>query len=227
MNESSTAGTGSLASEVFPTAKREVGSRIVEGRRFLSISSTTDSEAATRRGLLLVQLYGVYEYAVRSSVRGALDHVRSESMGCSDLQGSLLSLVLDPQWMSAGTAGPERRWEARIKLIDEMASDQPLVTLNDTIFPSDGSHYRVRQLHTIWRVFGIQVPVVPDQRLRGRIAELVENRNAVAHGRRTARAVGGQLSQHEMDDRVTDTKMIANYVIDTMSDHCSAGALKA
>ena len=227
MHESSTVGTGSLASEVFTTAKREVGSRIVEGKVFLSISSITDSEAATRRGLLFVQLYGVYEYAVRSSVQGALDHIRSESLSCSDLQRSLLSLVLDPIWMSAGTAGPERRWEARIELIDEMASDQPLVTLSDTILPSDGSHYRVRQLHTIWRVFGIQEPVVPEQRLSGRIAELVENRNAVAHGRRTAREVGGRLSQQEMDNRVTDTETIANYVIDTMNHHCSAGALKA
>jgi hypothetical protein len=66
--------------------------------------------------------------------------------------------------------------------------------------------------------------VVPDPRFLGRIEELVENRNAISHGRRTAEDVGRQYSTPELEARIDDVGSIATYLIDTMQQHTDGGA---
>ena len=216
---------------MFDITRNEVTTRILEGRRLLSAISADDPQdrleaAATCRGLLFVQLYGVYEYAVRTSVQASLDFLTTASLSCVDIRRSLLTLVLHPQWTSAATAGTPRLWSQRLALLDSMANSNALTDLDNTLFPSDGSHYRANQLRTIWSIFGITLPIVPDSALIGRIDELVEKRNAIAHGRETARAIGSRHSTEEMEVRLRDTEIIAYYVIDTMNTYCLAGGLR-
>jgi hypothetical protein len=183
--------------------------------------------SATCRGLLFVQLYGVYEYAIRGSVQATLDFIRTDSLSCRDLRGSVLALVLDPTWQSAATAGLRRVWEVRSDLIRQSTDSSPLSDLNDTLFPLDGSHFRHSQLTTIWRVFGVTGDIVPDLRLLPRISELVETRNAIAHGRLTALEVGSSHSSDDMHARIRDTDRIAQHVVNELDAHCSAGGLSA
>jgi len=106
-----------------------------------------------------------------------------------------------------------------------MTNNNALTDLDNTLFPNDGSHYRANQLRTIWNIFGITLPIVPNIQLIGRIDELVDKRNAIAHGRETARAVGSRHSTAEMEVRFRDTEIIAYYVIDTMNTYCLTGGL--
>ena len=216
---------------MFRAARAEIAERVLEGSQFLRILSRLGPaearEAATCRGLLFVHLYGIYEYAVRASVQGALDFIQNESLSCADIRRSALALVLHQEWTSTCESGPSRRWSGRNQLIDKMLSKSPLGALDNTLFPTDGSHFRCRQLWTIWGVFGITLPIVPQPQLQGRIDELVENRNAIAHGRRTAHDVGRAHSDADMVARVRDTDEISSYVIDTMDSHCTSGRLEA
>ena len=223
------------ASDMFDAIGKEVALRILEGRLLLSVALSdgrpgdvgdkTKRASAVCKGLLFVQLYGAYEYAVSSSVRAALDGVKTGSMSCSEMRPSLLSLVLHSQWISASEVGRNRRWDRRLELIRSMDDEEPIVDLSDTLFPHDGSHYREGQLATIWRVFGIGVPTLPELRLRGRIEEVVDNRNSIAHGRRTPGEVGGRYSEADMNERIADIDAIAHYVIDAMKVHCESGGL--
>ena len=214
---------------MFETARLEIASRIVDVKKVLAAVGALREKpdvSSTCRGLIFVALYGVYEFAVTASVQGALRYIQSHSLSCNDIRRSLLSLVLHPSWMSANAAGRKRIWQARCELVEEMASEEPLVELDDSLFPNDGSHFGSGQLQTIWSVFGVSAPIVPEPRLLGRIEELLENRNAIAHGRRTASEVGRSYSLLEMDDRAVDIDRIANYVVATMDAHCSRGGLE-
>lgn len=203
--------------------------RIIQGTSLLSFAAAatgpTQDVAATCRGLLFVQLYGVYEYAVGTSVQAALDFIRTNGLSANNLRNSVLSLVLHPDWESVGMVGRDKVWDKRHKLLDRSIDTTPLSGLNVDLFPSDGSHYRNGQIETIWTVFGISLPIVPDRRLLGRIDELVENRNAIAHGRLTARDVGRNHSTRDMQRRIEDTREIAIYIIRTIENHCSSGQL--
>ncbi len=117
-------------------------------------------------------------------------------------------------------------WEQRLDLVAKLDSTEPLQSLDNTVFPKDGSHYRVKQLETIWAVFGLTVPVVPEQRLIGRIEELVENRNAIAHGRRAAEEVGGRYSSLEIEKTIDDVEQISSYVVTQMEAHLKDGGVR-
>jgi hypothetical protein len=117
-------------------------------------------------------------------------------------------------------------WKQRLDLVASFESTTPLKSLDDTLFPSDGSQYRIAQLETIWAVFGIVAPVVPESRLIGRIEELVENRNAIAHGRRTPEEVGGRYSIAEIEKRADDVEKIAFHLVTEMEKHFNAGGMQ-
>lgn len=215
---------------MFDAARSKVASRLLEGSKYLSLASPANPPkppdvTATCKGLLFVQLYGVYDEAVRDAVQAALDAVRTGAPGSGRLRGSLLALTLHPEWQGAADAGQARVWAKRIELIDELARGKPSSDLDNTLFPSDGSNFRTSQLETLWHVFGVTSPFVPEQRLRGRIHELVGHRNANAHGRLTAREIGSRYSLRDMELRVRDTGTIALHVIESMRAHCETGGL--
>ena len=138
----------------------------------------------------------------------------------------VLTLVLDGAFTSVAASGRGKSWEKRLDLVANFESTAPLVSLDNTTFPTDGSHYRVKQLQTIWGVFGLDVPVLPEPRLIGRIEELVENRNAIAHGRRTPEEVGGRYSASEMDKTITDIEGVGTYVVTAMEAHYKRGGVR-
>jgi hypothetical protein len=70
-------------------------------------------------------------------------------------------------------------------------------------------------------VFGIPNPVVPYGRLVGFVDEMVDHRNAVSHGRKTAYEVGRGLTTTDILDRVKFTQDICMHIIETMEQHCS------
>jgi hypothetical protein len=94
----------------------------------------------------------------------------------------------------------------------------------DDLFPFDGSHFRFQQLETIWALFGLAVPIVTANRMMGRIDELVEHRNAIAHGRATAEEVGRRFSVGDIEGRINDTQDIYIHLISSMQLHCSNAA---
>ena len=183
--------------------------------------------ASACKGLVFVQLYAMYEYSVRSAVQATLLALCDAGVEIQTIRRSLLALVLDSHWDSAAHSSRERVWDSRMALIARVDSGELTSTLRNDLFPSDGSHYRIQQLRTIWKIFSVSGPVVSECRLIGRIDELVDNRNAISHGRRTPEDVGRQYSWQEIASRVKDTVAIARYVVSSLECHVQSGGLLA
>ena len=183
--------------------------------------------ASACKGLIFVQLYATHEYAVRSAVQATLVALSAAGVEIKTIRRNLLALVLESQWESAADSGRDRVWDSRMKLIATIDSSDPTPKLSDGLFPYDGSHYRIQQLHTIWKIFSVTGPVVSEPRLKGRIEELVENRNAISHGRRTPEEVGRRYSWQDIAHRVDDTNAIASHVVSRLESHVQSGGLFA
>lgn len=190
-----------------------------------NVKPTNQREAAACRGLLFVLLYGIYEFSVRSTVQGVLSSIRLDGIPPSRIHHRALTLALHPGFISIADSSTKKVWKKRIELVSDIESSLPIASLIDTTFPSDGSHYRVQQINTIWEIFGLTVPVLPENRLIGRIDELVENRNAIAHGRRTADDVGSGFSSDDMRKRIDDIEVISIYLLTEMESHYSRGGV--
>ena len=183
--------------------------------------------ASACKGLAFVQLYATYEYSVRSAVQATLVALGAAGVEIRTLHRDLLALVLDSHWKSVSSSGRKHVWDSRGALIASIDSGELTSTLKDDLFPNDGSHYRIQQLYTIWKIFSVSGPVVSEPRLIGRIGELVDNRNAISHGRLTPEEVGGRYSWQEVASRVDDTNAIAGHVVSSLESHVQSGGLFA
>jgi hypothetical protein len=214
---------------MFPLIASEIATRLQVTREFVSLlaslQTTHPGQTSTCKGFAFIELYGTYEYTVQTAVQATLSSLRSDPVTIRQLRRELFSLVLDPHWTAAANAGRARIWDTRLSLISQLDSVESVSTLQETLFPLDGSHYRPSQLYTVWRVFGLSTTIVPAPRLLGRIDELVENRNAIAHGRITATEVGRRYSIGDVTARVDDTEAICNHIVDTLRLHYGSGAL--
>lgn len=55
--------------------------------------------------------------------------------------------------------------------------------------------------------------------MKGRLEELVTNRNHIAHGTEAAADIGGRYSMNDLDKRYKDINELCAYVISTFEQH--------
>lgn len=218
---------------MFATLQAEITNRILAADSFFRTTimplvtkvavPTSSPTAATGKGLMFVELYAIYEYTVTNIVREGIAELKRHAIPLNIVRLELLGMILDPELAAVSTCGKDRVWETRMKLFQRVNAPD-LATINDSFFPHDGSHYRIEQLQTIWDLFGITAGVLPDIRLKPLIGELVNHRNEIAHGRETARAVGGRYSITDILNRISGTQGLCVYLVSTMQSHCSVAA---
>jgi hypothetical protein len=214
---------------MWPTLVAEIASRYAAAHTyFAAIAGPQGGPAVlpppphevTAKGLIFVQMYAIYEHSVKNIVRLALAEMRGRAMPLNTIRLELMGLVLTPELQSVRDCGAETAWRSRVDLFKRIGAPDA-IDVADDVFPSDGSHYRRRQLDTIWELFGLAVPVVHTPRALGLITELVEHRNAIAHGRATAEDVGRRFSRDDCYLRLDLTRDLCTYLATTMETHCS------
>lgn len=206
---------------MFPNLQNEVLARILAAQFFFKSVLSLGKEDTTRvlKGLIFVQLYAVYEFTVVGIVRAALAEIKQRATPINTLRLELLALALHPEVSAVAECSLQRRWSTRIELFQRTDSSDA-IGIDDTVFPADGSHYRPAQLQTIWALFGISEPIVPRLRLLPLIEELVDNRNAIAHGRKTGAEVGKSYTDGEIENKILATQEICLHLIQTMEAFC-------
>jgi hypothetical protein len=99
-----------------------------------------------------------------------------------------------------------------------------LVATPDDRFPHNGTQFRKSQLDVIWNLFGIASGLLPAPPIEFFIHEMVENRNAIAHGRSTAEDVGRNHSKAGILDKIADCRSLCFHIVSELETKCSAAA---
>jgi hypothetical protein len=188
--------------------------RMISGSNTFAFSS----ELSIAKGLFFVHLYGSYEYTVVSAVQKTLSIISGMRYSVADYKPAMLSIVLDSKCKSVASVGPQKLWEKRWELFNQISPGN-IVDIDDTILPTDGSNLKYRQLESIWTTLCVSDPILPRPILRGRLEELVENRNAIAHGRDSASTVGGRYSVGDLDRRFDDINEFCIYIIQCLENY--------
>jgi hypothetical protein len=195
-------------------AQAGIGMQSASGQQAMSVVSPMRDA----KGLVFVHLYGTYEWCVVNAMREATLSLRAHGMVCSQLRPSLFSLAFNADLDSIHDGRHGDRWRKRAGIFSNVFCTS-VAKFEEGAFPYDGSHMRVSQVGTIWSVLGIGDPVVPDGRLIGRVNELVELRNGIAHGRVRADEVGRRFSVAELQSRIKDVYEYCLYVVGAIEDH--------
>lgn len=205
----------------------EATARLIEARSYLSLlgsiaratrSPTMKPRLAAAKGLFFVHLCGVYEYALTTALRESLRAINDENVPILKCQPVLLSMALDPECESLSVSGRSTVWDRRRKLFQRAKSAEP-IKINNALIPTDGRNFQFQQLQSIWDTLAINDPVLPDPRLRGKLEEIVQKRNAIAHGRETPSEVGGRFTMQELQVRYRAIDRICTHIISTFQKY--------
>ncbi len=206
---------------MFSTLKIEIEERFTAIEQFFKATRKLEkNHAVVAKGLLFVQAYAVYEYTVDISVRTAVDSIKAHEVKIQDIIPSLMALFLDPELRSLRDATRKEEWTNRVKLFERVFSNDKLDLSSDTVPPSDGSHYRYKHLCLIFSIFGIQRMPVRRRSHGQRIDEVVNNRNAISHGRETAEEIGRQYSPLQITTTIRQMKSVCMLLVNVLDEYC-------
>lgn len=205
---------------------RESTVRLGEVRSYLGMlmSAAPDSrpvyrrEAPIAKGLFFVHLYGAFEFTVSTLVQRTIEEINAMNYLVSDCKPIIWSLVLDAECNALADVRRNRMWDKRADLFERIGTSVPL-QISISLMPTDGRIFGNSQLESIWRSFSVQDPVHPRPSLRGRLEELVESRNAIAHGRESPAKVGARFTWMELEVRLHDLDELCTHLIVSLDSY--------
>lgn len=209
---------------------RSVDPRLAEVKKVLALIKKLESNAvadrdpisaenaAILRGLFFVQLYGVIEFAISLSVQVLLQEMTKAAVPFRRFEHHIHAVALDDLFRSLSDPGLKLRWPKRKELLAKQISTEPCC-LNDTVFHDQLQNIWFETLQSIFEYLCIQRNAVPEERMRGYIDEIVDNRNAVAHGRQSAQGVGRRITSSDLEERLDAVARVVDHVLTSFDDY--------
>jgi hypothetical protein len=211
---------------MFSDIKSNSSTLLIEVRDYLSLIDNLNSitpltpsvSLNCAKGLFFVHLYGAWEFTVKAIIVRTIELINSSNTKIIDCKTNFLCLALNNHLDALSSVGSSKKWDKRHGLFSDLYSNE-IVTITVETFPTDGKNIRKSQLESIWNSFCIPDPIFPRMELNGRITELVENRNKVAHGSDSASNVGRAFTPTDLLNRYNDINELCTYLILTFEDY--------
>jgi hypothetical protein len=206
---------------MFENIKSESTRRLIEVRETIKYIRSFEARKRAQppniaitsmKGLFFVQLYGVYEYTLCSCISTTLEIISNENIKISQFRPRFLSIALNSDIVSLTMIGDGKKWERRWGFFDLFDQDN-IVNFPNDLIPTDVKNIRYKQLESIWNSFSIQEPILPRPKIGGRIQELVDLRNAIAHGNESPSEVGKRFTPDDLQKRFEDINEFCTYCI--------------
>lgn len=173
---------------------------------------------ASLRGLFYVSCYGALEWTVTSGVQAYLRSIDDDAVPFNRLDWVFNSVTMDAFFKSVASSGTNGKWSARRRMFEAFANDTHCkpseVSMGDLL-----SNIWPKTIEEIFQCFGIAKPWTNDLSNLGYMKELVEKRNAVAHGRETATEAGEGTTFAQLDKIHKATSGVALYFLSAIEEH--------
>ncbi|MFI9574593.1 HEPN domain-containing protein [Microbispora rosea] len=160
--------------------------------------STEADVSREARGLAIVLLFAAYENLLYSLCRTLLESAAKSRARGRRLKPGLQLFLAHSELSGLADGGKSRIWrDAGIDLIKAL-NERPVTELNKGLFPADGSFMKASQVRLFCSIFDLGDPGPILREIWPRINTVVEQRNAIAHGRMTPDEVGRNYSHDDL-----------------------------
>jgi RiboL-PSP-HEPN len=149
------------------------------------------------RGVAVVLLYAAYEHLISTLTLDLAAEAKAAAIPNLALARGFKVFALVGSLKSVQgcrAVGPQHAFQVMDALADPLSS-----TIEATWFPDDGSHFRSSQVKSICSILGLSEPETILGRAWDRIDTIVDERNAIAHGRRRPDEVGRRFSKPDLE----------------------------
>lgn len=170
------------------------------------------------KGLFFVYIYGVYEATISQTVIRCIELINNSNVNISSCREELLCLILNDEYNSIKSVGANKRWEKRWEVSSKFI-ENGIVKINANIIPTDGKNYRHSQLKSVWTSFGVENNILPRNEIGGRIDEMVNFRNDIAHGNDSPKNIGKKFTISDLESKFNDINEYCTYIVDVFEDY--------
>jgi hypothetical protein len=199
--------------------------RFKEVRSFLSLIRTredaeglaTTDDTKMLRGLFLVHLYAAFEMSVNAIVQEALREISIKKITYADMEIRFNAISLSNLFQAyADSKGKKIR--KRLDILDGQHSSSQC-NINDTIFSDKLQNVWATDLSDVCDCFCFSPTLISDPKTRTYVDEIVERRNAVAHGRESPVDAGSRLNANELEKRLIAIQFASETLADGFELH--------
>lgn len=175
------------------------------------------NELLVLRGLFFVHLYSVLEFAVTSGASRALTLISEQKIICKSIKPPLLALAADSLFSKIKHSSFLKQIEDRLELLDGQHLSKQC-TVREEVFGKYLQNIYPETIEIIFSVLCINKKIVPEDRVRGYICELTNNRNSVAHGRESTAYIGSRRRHIELVTILEAIAAFIDYFYDCLSE---------
>ena len=208
---------------MFPSLRTDISARFAAVETHLKVAPRKPPDfAKSIRGLAFIQIYGSYEYTVRTLTDAVLSHITLRGHRFYRLRPSLLAVFLDAELNSFEDVGEDKEWDRRLALFEKAFSRNLIPAVS--VRPHDGSHFRHTQLQMLFRALGITRALTLRKRHLYLIDEIVDKRNSIAHGEESPIDVGSRYSRQDMLQKTQNMRSICLRLVSVLEEYCASPA---
>ncbi len=176
----------------------------------------TPSEVKIMRGLFYVHLYSALEKTINKAVEHTLLSINSANVKNKHYTLAFNAISVLAELKSLKDCGYKNFTKKSIDLFTAVNSTE-IKSINETTFSNNLQNIWFSTVNEIRCAFGMSTLNI-DARMRTTVDEVVEKRNAVAHGRETASVIGERQKTEVLREKLTLIQSFANLIIDDFED---------
>jgi len=218
----------------FTNVRTNTRSRFSEVQVYLNYLSTLEPIAPTTpdslelrimKGLFYVHLYAALEKTVNEVIENTLLYIGSNAVTHIHYANAFGPISLVDRLQAFKDCGYKNFLEKAMEIFSTMDSSTVAV-INQSAFSSKLQNIWTKTIEEVVRAFGVKSLVIQPN-IRTTINELVEKRNAVAHGRQSASLAGSGFRVTVLRGRMNDVSTFANDFVTAFENYYnSKGFLK-
>lgn len=179
--------------------------------------SATSVEVRILRGLFYVHLYSALEKVVNETIEQTILLVKSESVQNKHYENSFNVISLNSKMQGFKQCSYKNYFTKSIEVFESLGAEDSF-DLNNTLFSENLQNIWYNTLQETVRSFGAN-PISIDPRVRLTIDEVVEKRNAVAHGRETPVSVGERHRANILRTKTQEIQLVVEQFISTFEEY--------
>lgn len=174
----------------------------------------------TLKGMIFISLYGCIEYTVSETVKVTEREISLQNLSLKQLKVNLLARFLHKEFDSLHSVGRKQKWQKRFDFLQKLEQDEMIITniCDDLELPTDGMNIRLTQLQNIFTCFNLDSSILTPQ-WGGRLKDIVDHRNAIAHGNKTANDVGKNIFVSDLKQRIEEVDRFCTSLIETFAKY--------
>lgn len=174
-------------------------------------------ELKIMKGLFFVHLYAAFEKTINEVVETTLSLISAHNIKNNHLSPSLLSVVFLSDLKSIKDGSHSKILIKSSEMFVE-SSLANVVPINETIFSGHLQNVWTKTIYEISVILGMK-NFSFDSRIKTTIDEIVDKRNAVAHGRDSASSVGERYRVIDLREKMEIVSSATQQFIAAVDDH--------